>query len=1166
MGDKKSKKTDVGKFLDEKSSSGRILKPSLKKQAGTKIEESGSKASSKQTTPAKSIKKKERSIPSENIISFLEKYGKISNLELEARFKISPEAYNRLNNFILNANKLKYTSNTPTYSNDIIEIAHYKGPERVSYRKIKQKKPKGEEEEDVIQKKIEKDKIWDTEWGYNVALSSETVLIEGDEDLSEIDQKYLDDFVPIIKRERRRVSIKFLDIDTSPYYNLIFDLSSIIETQFKENKQNIIQYYEFEIEKGKIKKESTNSFINAIQTSLCLIQNVKEISQLTPYPIIQDSINTFNNILYTQKYSSEYPILHTQFAAQPINISLDTFLTPNIKYWITPKLNGLRQFLLVTNQGLFICERANGVYLIGTVKNFKGNCLYDGEYFVNKSSKDEIQEFHIFDCIIYNGKDQRQFSFSNRFNKVDVDDFLPRKGYSILKKKFVFEENIYENAEKCWNSLKKNNNEVNSDIYDGLIYQGDIPYFNKGAIKKWKPPNQLTIDFYVDEDLYLYTYHEQFNQFYITEDENETSDNRAKLSSKQPDAYKNFIGFVVECYWDYENKQFIPIKIRYDKTYPNNTSVAKEIWKNILKPVTFETITGKDFSILRRFLNRDVKTELIRENTYEDCSILDGGSGRGGDIKKWIEAKLNKIYVIDPSFVDDPEKSNLTEFNNRLNYFKREYTKIPEILIVTQKNGKSVGIENTKAIKTFIKKNEINVISLFFCLTYLAENNEKFDGVIETLSSILDREGTVIGIVLDGLETEKILNKGNIDNSAFSIKLDTKKIKSGKTGNQITINIKEESAIVHDQIEWLFYFDLFEKKLKQNGFTLKSYLLDENSKYKELFNLLPKLSQDFCKLNRAFIISKGTPKKLLEEEIEKEKPDIRIIGKIPVEVEKLDLETPISKRKKKIIVEEEEVEEEIEEEKEEVEEEKKEEVEEEEEEKKEEEEEEEAFKELEIQQVFGITAIDQKKKYNNDYGISLQYIGIEKDKSNFIRCFLYATDENYASPSVADKKEQRSELVKYVRETLAKSLTMEMFKDLNRGTIYETIVRNIKKETSKLKNRRFITTEGKLITPLEIENLALKQYQNELLTSYLEQSSVSDYLMKYYKYNIFVLDNLSQPTTFFRDYCDNMEYDKSIILTTSDAQAFYVVCDSKGKTLFSSNSDLIKKIKAKLCR
>ena len=122
-----------------------------------------------------------------------------------------------------------------------------------------------------------------------------------------------------------------------------------------------------------------------------------------------------------------------------------------------------------------------------------------------------------------------------------------------------------------------------------------------------------------------------------------------------------------------------PIKVRYDKTlayrqglkeYGNAYHVANSNWFSIHNPITDSMLkSGEDIPIvntdesvyynrtrntedtrnLRNFHNLIVKKMLITSVAEKGDTLIDLAVGKGGDMSKWIDAKLSFVFGIDVS-------------------------------------------------------------------------------------------------------------------------------------------------------------------------------------------------------------------------------------------------------------------------------------------------------------------------------------------------------------------------------------------------------------------------------------------------------------------------------------------------------------------------------------
>ena len=145
---------------------------------------------------------------------------------------------------------------------------------------------------------------------------------------------------------------------------------------------------------------------------------------------------------------------------------------------------------------------------------------------------------------------------------------------------------------------------------------------------------------------------------------------------------------IVEFRYDLQDKKWIPLRIRYDKTadlrktgknFGNDYKTADSVWYSIHYPVTENIIKGVDKTItyeelvaeasditevyykssdgrkeeltsgLRDFHNKFVKSALIYELSKSGDTLIDFAVGKGGDLPKWKESRLSFVYGIDVS-------------------------------------------------------------------------------------------------------------------------------------------------------------------------------------------------------------------------------------------------------------------------------------------------------------------------------------------------------------------------------------------------------------------------------------------------------------------------------------------------------------------------------------
>ena len=227
---------------------------------------------------------------------------------------------------------------------------------------------------------------------------------------------------------------------------------------------------------------------------------------------------------------------------------------------------------------------------------------------------------------------------------------------------------------------------------DGIILTpAERPYmevdpikgFKFSMVKKWKPV--ITIDFRVKRDATgKLTLFSDVNQ---GQGEILFSGDRYPWNG-QADLTDDMEGKIIEFEWaeseQFSGPAFVMFKERPDKITPNKIGVATNLWNLINDPITLEDLEGKTMMLMSKYHNR-VKTyalsDLARSITTSNKTLLDLGSGRGGDILKWRQFK--RIYAV------EPDVENLRELISRQQSRKEfDYANVAQS-VVTVNGSKS---------------------------------------------------------------------------------------------------------------------------------------------------------------------------------------------------------------------------------------------------------------------------------------------------------------------------------------------------------------------------------------------------------------------------------------------------------------------------------------------
>ena len=335
------------------------------------------------------------------------------------------------------------------------------------------------------------------------------------------------------------------------------------------------------------------------------------------------------------------------------------------------------------------------------------------------------------------------------------------------------------------------------------------------------------------------------------------------------------------------NWRWIPIKVRYDKTaelrsgiknFGNAYHVANTNWHTIHNPITQEMISsganipdelgdddvyynkvsGKSQTrAMRDFHNLFVKKYLIMHVSKFGDTLIDYAVGKGGDIPKWIQAKLSFVFGIDIS--KDNIENKLDGACARYLNYRRKFKSMPSALFVYGNSGVNIkngdalftdkGKQITKAVfgegpkdRTVLGEGVynqygkaiegFNISSCQFALHYFFESSNTLHNYLKNLSQCTAVNGYFIGSCYDG-KTMFTMLKGKKQREGIVAMKNGKKIieitkeYSNETfEDNITcvgypINVYQES-INKTFREYLVNFDYLSRVLENFGFVRAS--------------------------------------------------------------------------------------------------------------------------------------------------------------------------------------------------------------------------------------------------------------------------------------------------------------------------------------------------------
>ena len=632
-----------------------------------------------------------------------------------------------------------------------------------------------------------------------------------------------------------------------------------------------------------------------------------------------------------------------------------------IPYSVTLKADGQRIFCYYSKDGIYLFRPPAFFNKISnnTQDNRIGS-IFDGELLPPREGETEATQnsytILIFDVLTINidgiVKDMRGCSFRERIKagrylagqykqgtripNEDMNQFekilhLKAKRFWLFNKPEVF----YKVVEKCWLSR------LEEDFgNDGMIFTPvDAPYLepdreitefvprcsgrpanNPTRTRKWKPSDLLTIDFKVlktTEGLAIMSYDNRQKDNLIA-----FTGNRFNYINPVEDVeFMNIVdgntvkvedGQIAEFAFIRDNNveggcglgKFRPIRLRPDKSVPNQLCVAEIVWGLVCDPIDIGILVGQTqgLGLMRKYHNRFKRT-LLNDITEEEGNFIsddilgivikrprlfDIGTGQGTNINAWKSGNY-RVFAVEPNIKQLLELNKRLEAvmlinrrgykNDLVNVFQakgqetdkivKKLRKIHQLrqdflvelgrlrgaemedLDIKENEKERLRIEQKfieEELKTNVELEENNdfvkfdAVTQFFSLTFFYDEPSNVNKLIRTIKTVLRKNGTYHCIALDGnLVLQQLQGKRTMITGNDAVRISRIGDLDNPTNRKIRIKLK---GTLVDQVEYLVDFDDFISRLERNGFVL------EEDKHLTAEQILSPAESWFSSMNR----------------------------------------------------------------------------------------------------------------------------------------------------------------------------------------------------------------------------------------------------------------------------------------------------------------------------
>ncbi|CAL5210801.1 unnamed protein product [Lathyrus oleraceus] len=323
---------------------------------------------------------------------------------------------------------------------------------------------------------------------------------------------------------------------------------------------------------------------------------------------------------------------HTQFpGSHPVSLNRDNLqLLRQRYYYATWKADGTRYMMLITMDGCYLidrsfnCRRVQMRFPCRSLNDGLGEkthhfTLLDGEMVIDTLPDSNKQErrYLIYDLMAINHVSIIERPFCERWKMLEKEVIEPRnyerqhiyqsrnpyyrydlEPFRVRRKDFWLLSTVTKLLKEF---IKRLSHEA-----DGLIFQGwDDPYVPRTheGLLKWKYANLNSVDFLfeVEGDRELLFVNERGKKKLM--DGNKV----AFPDGSDPSLYS---GKIIECTWDFDNLEWIFLRIRTDKSTPNEFNTYRKVMRSIKDNITEEDLLNEINEIIRLPMYADrIKTD-----------------------------------------------------------------------------------------------------------------------------------------------------------------------------------------------------------------------------------------------------------------------------------------------------------------------------------------------------------------------------------------------------------------------------------------------------------------------------------------------------------------------------------------------------------------------------
>ncbi|KAK6944694.1 mRNA capping enzyme, adenylation domain [Dillenia turbinata] len=297
-------------------------------------------------------------------------------------------------------------------------------------------------------------------------------------------------------------------------------------------------------------------------------------------------------------------------------------LNPGRYYYATWKADGTRYMMLITLDGCYLIDRSFNFRRVQMRFPFEvqevvaekthHQTLLDGEMIIDTMPDQQKQErrYLIYDLMAFNGESYVERPFYERWKMIEDKVIRPRN-YERQHQKNLYYRYDWEpfrvRRKDFWllstvTKLLKEFIPKLSHAADGLIFQGwDDPYVPRTheGLLKWKYPEMNSVDFLFEVGL------DDNHHLYLHERGRKKLMEGSRVMFQDDSDPSFYSGKIIECSWHSEAEAWVCMRIRTDKSTPNDINTYRKVMQSIRDNITEDILLSEIHSIIQLPMYKD---------------------------------------------------------------------------------------------------------------------------------------------------------------------------------------------------------------------------------------------------------------------------------------------------------------------------------------------------------------------------------------------------------------------------------------------------------------------------------------------------------------------------------------------------------------------------------